>query len=119
MPGRNAWRIDTIDHTDIYESSAAIDSLHAAGFSIMGWDIEWMFNHKSFRPDTAIALMLRRIDNMLEANKTKTPGHLVLLAHDQAFQSEEAVRLLHSFFQQIKNNPEYELKLASTYPGVN
>jgi len=118
MPGRNAWRIDTIDHTDIYESSAAIDSLHAAGFSIMGWDIEWMFDHKTLAPDTAIDLMLRRIDNLLMAEKTKTPGHLVLLAHDQAFQTEEAIQLLHLVLQSLKNNPEYELVLASKYPGV-
>ena len=118
MPGRNAWRIDTIDHTDIYESSAAIDSLHAAGFNIMGWDIEWMFDHKTLAPDTAIDLMLRRIDNLLMAEKTKTSGHLVLLAHDQAFQTEEAVQLLHLVLQSLKNNPEYELVLASKYPGV-
>lgn len=118
MPGRNAWRIDTIDHTDIYESSAAIDSLHAAGFSIMGWDIEWTFDHKTLAPDTAIALMLRRIENMLEAEKTKTPGHLVLLAHDQAFQTEEALQLLRLVLQSLKNNPDYELVLASKYPGV-
>ena len=118
MPGRNAWRIDTIDHTDIYESSAAIDSLHAAGFNIMGWDIEWMFDHKTLAPDTAIDLMLRRIDNLLQAEKTKTPGHLVLLAHDQAFQTEEAIQLLHLVLKSLKNNPEYELVLASRYPGV-
>ena len=118
MPGRNAWRIDTIDHTDIYESSAAIDSLHAAGFNIMGWDIEWMFDHKTLAPDTAIDLMLRRIDNLLLAEKTKTPGHLVLLAHDQAFQTEEAIQLLHLVLKSLKNNPEYELVLASKYPGV-
>lgn len=118
MPGRNAWRIDTIDHTDIYESSAAIDSLHAAGFNIMGWDIEWMFDHKTLAPDTAIDLMLRRIDNLLLAEKTKTPGHLVLLAHDQAFQTEEAIQLLHLVLKSLKNNPEYELVLASRYPGV-
>lgn len=118
MPGRNAWRIDTIDHTDIYESSAAIDSLHAAGFNIMGWDIEWMFDHKTLAPDTSVALMLRRIENMLEAEKTKTPGHLVLLAHDQAFQTEEALQLLRLVLQSLKNNPDYELVLASKYPGV-
>lgn len=118
MPGRNAWRIDTIDHTDIYQSSAAIDSLHAAGFNIMGWDIEWMFDHKTLTPDTAIDLLLRRIDNLLMAQKTKTPGHLVLLAHDQAFQTEKALQLLHLVIQSLKNNPEYELVPASKYPGV-
>ncbi|HEX4877647.1 MAG TPA: polysaccharide deacetylase family protein [Chitinophagaceae bacterium] len=118
MPGRNAWRIDSINHTDIAESSEAIDSLHAAGFPVMGWDIEWMFDHKTLAPDTDTALLLRRIHNMLEAGKTRTPGHLVLLAHDQAFQSADAVTMLRLVLQSLKNNPEYELVLASTYPGV-
>jgi len=118
MPGRNAWRIDSIDHTDIYESKAAIDSLHKAGFAVMGWDIEWMFDHKTLAVDTATSLLLRRIDNMLAAGKTKTPGHLVLLAHDQAFQKTEDIEKLHFVIQQLKNNPDYELVFASKYPGV-
>jgi len=118
MPGRNAWRIDSIDHTDITESKAAIDSLHAAGYAIMGWDIEWTFNHKTLAPDADTALLLRRIYNMLEANKTKTPGHLVLLAHDQAYQQASYVENLRFVVQKLKNNPEYELVLASKYPGV-
>jgi peptidoglycan/xylan/chitin deacetylase (PgdA/CDA1 family) len=117
MPGRNAWRIDTIDHTDIMESKAAIDSLHATGYAIMGWDIEWTFDHKTLAPDADTALLLRRIYNMLEANKTKTPGHLVLLAHDQAYQKDEYVEELRYVIRTLKNNPEYQLVLASEYPG--
>lgn len=118
MPGRNAWRIDSINHTDIYASSTAIDSVHAAGFNIIGWDIEWTFNHKTLAPDTDTTLLLRRINNMLQARKTPTPDHLVLLAHDQAFRTEEDVQLLKAFLASLKNNPDYELMLASSYPGV-
>lgn len=117
MPGRNAWRIDSIDHTDIKESSAAIDSAHKAGFAIMGWDIEWMFDHKTFALTTDTDLLLRRIQNMLDASTTRTPGHLVLLAHDQAFQTQESVAQLHYLIQQLKNNPQYVLELAGNYPG--
>lgn len=118
MPGRNAWRIDSINHTDIKASEKTIDAVHRAGFAIMGWDIEWTFDHKTFAPDADIDLLLRQIQNKLEAAATRTPGHLVLLAHDQAFQKEEDLQKLKLFFQQLKNNPEYELVLASTYPGV-
>jgi peptidoglycan-N-acetylglucosamine deacetylase len=118
MPGRNAWRIDTINVTDIKESRAAIDSVHKAGFAIMGWDIEWSFDHKSMAPDTATGLLLRRIRNMLDAGTTKTPGHLVLLAHDQAFQKETDVETLHLFLQELKSNNDYEFIVASKYPGV-
>jgi peptidoglycan/xylan/chitin deacetylase (PgdA/CDA1 family) len=118
MPGRNAWRIDSINHTDIRESKAAIDSVHTAGFAIMGWDVEWMFDHKTLKLDTDTDLLLRRIQNMLDAGKTKTKDNLVLLAHDQAFQSEAAVEQLHYLFRELKTNPEYELVLAGNYPGI-
>ncbi len=117
-PGRNAWRIGTIDHTDIYDSKAAIDSLHAAGYDVMGWDIEWTFDHKTLAPDADTALLLRRIYNLLEAKKTRTADHLVFLAHDQAFQKPEYVEELRYVVQQLKNNPGYELLPATQYPGI-
>ncbi|MEO6611579.1 MAG: polysaccharide deacetylase family protein [Chitinophagaceae bacterium] len=118
MPGRNAWRIDTVSHTDIKESEAAIDSVHHAGFAVMGWDVEWMFDHKDLSLTTDTDQLLRQIENMLASQKTKTAGHLVLLAHDQAFQTPESLEKLHYLFRQLKNNPEYELALAGTYPGI-
>jgi peptidoglycan/xylan/chitin deacetylase (PgdA/CDA1 family) len=119
MPGRNAWRIDSVNHTDIKESEAAIDSVHEAGYAVMGWDVEWMFDHKTLSLTKDPDLLLRQIQNMLEANKTKTSGHLVLLAHDQSFQSEAAVEQLHYLFHRLKENPEYELELAHNYPGIS
>lgn len=118
MPGRNAWRIDSINHTDIKESKEAIDAVHKAGFAIMGWDIEWMFDHKTLTPDPDTDLLLRRIQNMLDANKTRLPDHIVVLAHDQSFQKQEDIDKLHYFIQQLKNNDEYELMLAGNYPGA-
>ncbi|MBI3139681.1 MAG: polysaccharide deacetylase family protein [Sphingobacteriales bacterium] len=117
-PGRNAWRIGAIDHTDIYDSKAAVDSLYAAGYDVMGWDIEWTFDHKTLAPDADTALLLRRVYNLLEAKKTRTADHLVFLAHDQAFQKPEYVEELRYVVQQLKNNPEYELMLATQYPGI-
>jgi peptidoglycan/xylan/chitin deacetylase (PgdA/CDA1 family) len=118
MPGRNAWRIDSVNHTDIKESEAAIDSVYRAGFDVIGWDVEWMFDHKNLSLATNTDLLLRQIQNMLETGKTKTPDHLVLLAHDQAFQSDSSVYRLHYLFNQLKINPEYELELIGNYPGI-
>lgn len=118
MPGRNAWRIDSINHTDVKESRKAIDSLHLAGFDIMGWDLEWHFDHRTFAPDADTALLFKRMQNLLNDSATKTPGHLVLLAHDQAFRTGEDVQLLKAFLASLKNNPDYELVLTGKYPGV-
>ncbi len=118
MPGRNAWRTDSFSHTDVKESRAAIDSVRGAGFAVLGWDIEWQFDHKTLLPDTATGLLLRRIYNLLESGGTRTPGHLVLLAHDQAFQKEEELQLLQNVIRELKNNPGYELLTARYYPGI-
>lgn len=118
MPGRNAWRIDSIRNTDVKESRIAIDSVYLAGFSIMGWDVEWGFDHQTFAPDADTSLLFRRIENLLNDEATKKPGHLVLLAHDQAFRTEEDIQLLKAVLRYFKNNPEYELLPASRYPGV-
>jgi peptidoglycan-N-acetylglucosamine deacetylase len=118
MPGRNAWRIDTIDVTDIHTSKAAIDAVHQAGFAVMGWDIEWSFDHKTFVPDQDTALLYKKIFNLLYAGTTRTPGHLVLLAHDQAFRDTANLPILHSFLKSLKQNDAYEFVLADTYPGV-
>lgn len=118
MPGRNAWRIGDVIHTDVKESRVAIDSAAIAGFKVMGWDVEWGFDHQTFVPDADTALIFRRMENLLRDSATKTPGHLVLLAHDQAFRNEEDVLLLKAFLASLKKNPDYELVLASHYPGV-
>ncbi len=118
MPGRNAWRIDSIDVTDIYESKVAIDSVHHAGFEVLGWDIEWNFDHKTLTPDADTALLLRRIHNLLQSQQTKTAGHLVLLAHDQSFQKVESIEMLRFFLRELKNDAAYEFMIASEYPGI-
>lgn len=118
MPGRNAWRIGKISHTDVKESKEAIDSVHKAGFAVMGWDVEWGFDHNSLVPDADTSYMYRRIQNLLNDSATKTPGHLVLLAHDQSFRRDEDVKLLEAVLTHFKNDPGYELRLVSQYPGV-
>jgi peptidoglycan-N-acetylglucosamine deacetylase len=118
MPGRNAWRIDSMRHTDVTTSREAIDSVQLAGFNIMGWDLEWNFDHTTFVPDADTTLFYRRIENMLRDSATRTPGHLVILAHDQSFRTEEDIKLLRAVLARLKNHPEFELVLASKYPGV-
>src|SRR5687768_7761759 len=46
-PGRNIWRVDTLTYTDLKKSAAAADSLQNAGFVIVGWDLEWHYDHKT------------------------------------------------------------------------
>jgi len=119
MPGRNAWRTGLLRFTDLAASIPAIDAVHEAGFDVLGWDLEWMFDHKTLALVSETGLLLRQIENRLSTGKTKTPGHLVLLLHDQAFQTRSAIEKLHFLLRQLKNNPEYELVPVLSYPGVS
>ncbi len=113
-PGRNIWRIDTLQFTDLKKSAAAADSLQKAGFTLMGWDLEWSFNHKSMSVETTAEGMIAQIDSVFKHNRTKRKDNLVLLAHDQAYVKSEDSFQLRQFFQLLKKS-DYELSLASDY----
>jgi peptidoglycan-N-acetylglucosamine deacetylase len=117
-PGRNIWRIDTIQFTDLKKSAVAADSLQKAGFVLMGWDLEWHFDHTSMSVTTTAEKLVSQIDSAFKHNKTINADHLVLLAHDQAYVKSEDSLQLRLFLQLLKQKDEYELAMVSAYPGA-
>ena len=117
-PGRNTWRIDTIQFTDLKKSAAAVDSLEKAGFIVMGWDLEWHYDVKLLGLKNKSDELLKQIDSIFKKGKTKSLEHLVLLAHDQVYADADDSCELHTFIKNLKLNSEYELELATKYPGV-
>jgi peptidoglycan-N-acetylglucosamine deacetylase len=116
-PGRNIWRTATITSTDIKKSTEAADSLYKDGFTVMGWDVEWRFND-SLKLKQTTDEMLNEVDSAFVKNKTKTPEHLVLLAHDQVFADSADAVALKSFIRLLKQKDEYNLEFVSRYPGL-
>lgn len=117
-PGRNIWRVDTLRYTDLTKSAAAADSLQQAGFIIIGWDLEWHYDHKSFTLKNRSDELLGQIDSLFAANKTRVPEHLVLLAHDQVYDDPNDSAELHQLIRKLKARGEYELLVTSKFPGV-
>jgi len=117
-PGRNSWRIDTLQCTDLKKSITAIDSLQSAGFVVMGWDLEWHYNPKTLSLKNKDDDLLREIDSIFSKGKTKSPFHLVILAHDQVYADPDDSAELHNFIKKLKLRQEYELELVSRYPGI-
>jgi len=118
-PGRNIWRIDTLHFTDLKKSAAAADSLEKAGFVLMGWDLEWQFDHKTMSVTTSAEKMIAQIDSAFKKNRTKCPDNLVMLAHDQAYVKSVDSMELRVFLQMLKQKDEYDLSLVSDYPGAD
>src|SRR6187397_3155398 len=118
-PGRNAWRIDSLQFTDLKKSKAAVDSLQKAGFVVMGWDLEWHYDHKELTVKNSADDLLRQIDSVFNNKKTKSPEHLVLLAHDQVYGKTKDSAELRQLIQKLKLKEEYELSLVTSYPGAS
>lgn len=116
-PGRNIWRTANINSTDIEKSKPAADSIYKDGFTEVGWDLEWHFDEHLKLLNTSDE-MVALIDSMFAKGKTKTPGNLVLLAHDQVYEDAEDSSELHQFIIKLKAKDEYNFETVSKYPGL-
>ncbi|MDF2379860.1 polysaccharide deacetylase family protein [Nostoc ellipsosporum NOK] len=117
-PGRNAWRIDSLKFTDNAKSRTAVDSLQQAGYTVVGWDLEWHFDPKTLTVTADADHIARQIDTLFARNRTKRPDNLVILAHDQAYRGTLDTIELRKLIRKIKQNDNYEFAVVSTYPGV-
>ena len=117
-PGRNIWRTNAVNSTDIKASAAAADSLQKNGYKAMGWDLEWHFTNDQnlVQSDT---LLLQQIDSLFARNKTKMANSLVLLAHDRTFLSAKDSSALHRLVIELKRRDEYNFETVSKYPGLS
>ncbi|MBO9593154.1 MAG: polysaccharide deacetylase family protein [Niabella sp.] len=118
-PGRNAWRIDSISRTDLLKNKSVIDSLQRkGGYVLIGWDLEWQFNHKNSQALQSPDQLMAQVDHLFASNKTLKPDNLVILAHDQMWKSSADSLKLHEFIRKLKAKPGYELAVITEYPGV-
>ncbi|MCW3111182.1 MAG: hypothetical protein JWQ09_5688, partial [Segetibacter sp.] len=90
LPGRNMWRIGNRRKNDIVSGSVAADLLAKNGYKVYGWDLEWQHNPGDSTPIQSVAEMEKKIMRLLDSRGTFTRNHLVLLMHDQMFQTKTA-----------------------------
>jgi peptidoglycan/xylan/chitin deacetylase (PgdA/CDA1 family) len=117
-PGRNSWRIDSLRFTDIKKSAAAIDSLEKAGFMVVGWDLEWQYDHKTLEVMNTADELVTQIDSMFSKGKTRVKDNLVVLAHDQVYHKSGDSIQLRELIQKLKKKEDYEFAMVSNYPGI-
>ncbi len=114
-PGRNIWRTNAINFTDLRASKATADTLYNKGFWAIGWDEEWHFNRKNrlIQTDTQ---MLENINKALTSTFTRRHNNVVLLMHDRTFETAEDSAMLHRFIIALKKTNEYDFEIISNYP---
>lgn len=117
-PGRNIWRTDSINCTDIKASTVTADSLHKQGFTAIGWDLEWQFD-KQDKLKTSCDEIAAEVDSVFAKGRTRTPGYLVLLAHDQVYADAADSFELAKLMKKLKTDGQYDFDVISNYPGIN
>lgn len=115
LPGRNMWRIGNRKRDDEKSGSAAADLLAANGYKLFGWDLEWDHDLKNGDPIQSVGTMVKEIEAMFKYKRSFTPGHVVILAHDEMFRKKweeselkqliDTLKTQHYVFEHIRFYP--------------
>lgn len=117
-PGRNIWRLNNINVTDIKSSSKAADRLKTAGYKIIGWDLEWKPNNKMQLKGNHQE-MLKKVDSIFFNDLEKTSRHLVFLTHDQYITDADSINELDLFIEKLQKSNRFVFRKVSAYPKIN
>ncbi len=117
LPGNRSWvREGEVKATNLVRSVAEL--LDSAGYNVIGWDVEWHFNHKNARPVQTPEKLAAEVDSAFARNDTHSPNHLVILSHDRMFQRPGDADSLLKFIRILKQNPQYVFETVDHYPGL-
>ncbi len=117
LPGNSAWvRNNEIKASKLVKPVTAL--LDSAGYNVIGWDIEWNFNHKTANPIQSAAKMAALLDSALARNNTHTKNHIVLLSHDRMFRHQNFTDSLEKFITLLKQNNNYIFETIDHYPQL-
>ena len=103
LPGRNTFRLPGISRDDpafARTEHGAYDAVGEAGFHLYGWDIEWLRGQSS--PRESAENVISQITHLFDGARTVVPGRLILLMHDQMFQSKASRDKLASLISGLK-----------------
>lgn len=118
LPGRNVWRAGKSSRNDLEDCKPAADSLAAAGYHLVGWDIEWNYSGTDLTLEPEDDLIFR-INQAVKFNRTFTPRQLVILCHDPALENPLSRGRLIAFIQKINAAGNYRFGFLSNYPGLD
>lgn len=115
LPGRNIWIYNDVRKIDLQSGSATADKLFAEGFRIYGWDVEWRINSLSGIPVQSLESVYVRTRNFLNNKSSMTPNNVVLLMHDDMFQTKKGQQLLGTLIDSLKKE-NYQFEFMEDYP---
>jgi peptidoglycan/xylan/chitin deacetylase (PgdA/CDA1 family) len=117
LPGNSAWVSATSFKASPLVKPVCM-KLDSAGYNVIGWDVEWGFDHKTANPIESPETMFQMVNNAFEKNYTHTKNHLVILTHDRMFRHANFTDSLQKFIGLLKQNPNYIFETVDHYPNL-
>ena len=117
LPGNSAWVTNNeIKASGLVKPVCVL--LDSAGFNVIGWDVEWNFNHKTAYPVQSPQTMIALIDSAFARNHTHTSNHLVILTHDRMFRLPQYANELATFISLLRQHGNYVFETVDHYPNL-
>jgi peptidoglycan/xylan/chitin deacetylase (PgdA/CDA1 family) len=118
LPGNNTWAFNGAISGQKSEN-ALIKKLDAAGYSIVGWDLEWMQSGKQKAPKQSADEMVKLVNQKFDDGYTNAPNAIVILSHDRLFEKKEFADSLNKFISILKQDPRNVFETIDHYPLLN
>ncbi|MGV0924654.1 polysaccharide deacetylase family protein [Empedobacter tilapiae] len=114
LPARNTWRLNKRKKDDpVKNAIPAADLIAKNQYYIYGWDYEWNRNKNGLTaPENIYDGIVRHLDQ----NRTFEKNHLVILMHDDMFNSDVNAEKLRQLIILLKKNPKIIIEGISSYP---
>lgn len=117
LPGNNTWASNGKIHGQKAENPL-IKKLDAAGYKIVGWDMEWSQVPKAKAPKESVEEMLAKLNQKLDEGSTNEANMIVILSHDRLFEKQQYADSLRKFIQVLKKDPRNVFETLDHYPSV-
>lgn len=115
LPGRNIWIYDDVRKIDLQSGSQTADSLFANGYDVYGWDVEWRINSITGVASQSQASVHQKMKSFLNNKSSQTPNNVVLLMHDDMFQTKKGRELLANLIDSLMKE-NYQFEFMEDYP---
>lgn len=117
LPGNNSWATNGIVRSTKLTKKAT-HLLDSAGYSVVGWDLEWEFASKTGKPIQSADSMVRLVKRAVEKRSAYTQNHLVILTHDRMFKEQSEADSLVKFIAELKKDKRYIFQTVDNYPKL-
>lgn len=122
LPGNSGWVLD--NSMQVHPLVRPVcQLLNAAGFNVIGWDVEWNLKKDPLGPGSVPVQtpedMVKRVEYALDHQRTHRRNAVVILSHDRMFHRRNYSDSLYKFVRILKTrHPDYVFETVEHYPGA-